>query len=94
MARDCTEPRKVICRNCDEEGHMSAECSKPRRMQCRNCDEYGHTSRECPQPEDRKSESSHKHQVKLTNSISLQVQVQQLRRNGPQEDSVPQSDPD
>lgn len=30
MARDCTEERKVQCRNCDEYGHMSKECPKPR----------------------------------------------------------------
>jgi len=30
MAKECTEPRKVQCRNCDEFGHMSRECPKPR----------------------------------------------------------------
>jgi hypothetical protein len=37
---DCTNPRKIVCRNCDEEGHESRECPKPRdysRVKCSNC---------------------------------------------------------
>lgn len=58
MARDCTEPRKMICRNCDQEGHSSRECPEPinmAKMQCRNCDEFGHMSKDCDKP--RNSES-------------------------------------
>lgn len=53
MARDCTEPRKMMCRNCDQEGHTARDCPEPvnmEKMQCRNCDEYGHMSRDCPLP--------------------------------------------
>ncbi|KAI0456912.1 hypothetical protein F5B21DRAFT_118373 [Xylaria acuta] len=44
-----------MCRNCNQEGHISRECTEPKDMskvQCRNCDEYGHGSRECPKPRD------------------------------------------
>jgi hypothetical protein len=30
MARECTEPRKPKCRNCDELGHTARECEKPK----------------------------------------------------------------
>jgi hypothetical protein len=52
-AKECTEPRKLICRNCDEEGHTSKECPKPRdysRVKCSNCQEMGHTKVRCKQP--------------------------------------------
>lgn len=55
MARDCTEPRKLICRNCTKEGHLSRECPEPldtSKVQCRNCDEFGHFSKQCPKPLD------------------------------------------
>ena len=30
MSKDCPNEKKLVCRNCDEEGHLSRECPKPR----------------------------------------------------------------
>ena len=53
MASDCTQERKIICRNCDAEGHVSKDCDKKKdwsRVTCSNCGEKGHGLKRCPQP--------------------------------------------
>jgi hypothetical protein len=30
MSKECPEPRKPRCRNCEEMGHIAKECPKPR----------------------------------------------------------------
>src|SRR3954470_2152570 len=55
MARDCPEPRKMRCRNCEAEGHTMRDCQEPinmANMKCRNCDEMGHMSKDCKAPKD------------------------------------------
>ena len=53
FAKDCTNERRIICRNCDAEGHQSRECPKPRdysRVKCTNCQQMGHTKVRCKEP--------------------------------------------
>ncbi|TVY80499.1 ATP-dependent RNA helicase glh-4, partial [Lachnellula suecica] len=50
---ECTNERKIVCRNCDAEGHQSRECPKPRdysRVECSNCKQKGHTKVRCKEP--------------------------------------------
>jgi Zinc knuckle len=52
MAKEC---EKTVCRNCNQEGHLSRDCDQPNNpanTKCRNCDEMGHFSRDCPKPRD------------------------------------------
>ncbi|KAK7435472.1 zinc knuckle [Colletotrichum acutatum] len=40
VSREGPEPRKIECRDCDEEGHLSKDCEKPvgiTRIKCNNC---------------------------------------------------------
>ncbi|KAK4745013.1 hypothetical protein SAY87_011325 [Trapa incisa] len=39
--------RDVVCRNCQQVGHMSRDCMGP-LMVCHNCGGRGHFAYECP----------------------------------------------
>lgn len=44
---------KIMCANCDEEGHRARDCPNPRKSRgggCKNCGQEGHIAKECPEP--------------------------------------------